>query len=51
MCTYWRPWPILRIDAMLVAPAVEWRGYRTVDLGIGEHRAQQGIVRPVQPKR
>ena len=48
MCTYWRPWPILRIDAMLVAPAVEWRGYRTVDLGIGEHRAQQGVVRVMQ---
>ena len=51
MCTYWRPWPILRIDAMLVSPTLEWRGYRTVDLALGEHRAQQGIVRPVQPKR
>ena len=51
MCTYWRPWPILRIDAMLVSPTLEWRGYRTVDLALGEHRAQQGVVRPVQPKR
>lgn len=51
LCTYRRPWPMLRIDAMLVAPTLEWRGYRTVDLALGEHRAQQGIVRPVQPKR
>lgn len=51
MCTYWRPWPVLRIDAMLAAPTLGWRGYRTIDLGIGEHRAQQGIMRPTQQDR
>lgn len=44
LCTFERPWPMLRIDAMLASRAFEWRGYRTLDLGIGEHRMQVGIV-------
>jgi hypothetical protein len=51
LCTYRRPWSILRIDAMLTAPTLEWRGFRTLDLGIGEHRAQQGILHPAPKER
>ena len=51
LCTYWRPWPILRIDAMLAGPGLDWRGYRTFDTGIGEHRAQQGILRAASAER
>ena len=51
LCTYWRPWPILRIDAMLAGPTLDWRGYRTFDPGIGEHRAQQGILRAASAER
>ena len=51
LCTYRRPWPILRIDAMLAGPTLDWRGYRTFDPGIGEHRAQQGILRAASADR
>ena len=44
MCSYRRPWPLLRIDAMLAAPAIGWRSYRTIDLGFSDHRAQQGVL-------
>jgi endonuclease/exonuclease/phosphatase family metal-dependent hydrolase len=44
LCTFERPWPLLRIDAMLASNALAWRGYRALDLAIGEHRMQQGIV-------
>lgn len=44
LCTFERPWPLLRIDAMLASDALSWRGYRTIDLATGEHRMQQGIV-------
>lgn len=43
--TYWRPWPVLRIDHMLAGPRLEWVGYRTADLGCREHRAQVGVFR------
>jgi hypothetical protein len=29
---------------MLASNALAWRGYRALDLAIGEHRMQQGIV-------
>lgn len=45
MCTYRRPWPVLRIDHMLAGPRLEWVGYRTADLGCREHRAQVGVFR------
>lgn len=41
--SYPRESPALRIDAMLAGPALEWVRYRTLDLGFGAHRAQQGI--------
>lgn len=44
LCTYRRPWALFRIDAMLAGGRAEWRRFRTVDLGWGEHRAQQGIL-------
>jgi hypothetical protein len=44
LCTFRRPWPTLRIEAMLAADGVGWCGYRTIDLGAGEHRAQQGVL-------
>jgi hypothetical protein len=47
LCTYRRPWPVLRIDHMLAGRRVQWVGYRTVDLGYSDHRAQVGIVRLV----
>lgn len=43
--TYERPWAQLRIDAMLSREGVEWVSYRTLDLGIGRHRAQRGAIR------
>lgn len=45
LATYWRPWPILRIDHMLAGERLEWVGYRTADLGCREHRAQVGVFR------
>lgn len=45
LCTYWRPWPVLRIDHMLAGARLEWVGYRTADLGCREHRAQVGVLR------
>ena len=44
LCTFERPWPLLRIDSMLASDALAWRGYRTIDLATGEHRMQRGIV-------
>ena len=44
--TYPRPWSPLRIDAMLAGTGVRWSSFRTIDLGIGKHRAQQGVVIP-----
>lgn len=48
LCTYRRPWALFRIDAMLGGKRAEWRGFRTIDLGWGEHRAQQGVFEVVQ---
>ena len=45
LCTYRRPWAFFRIDAMHAGPRLEWDSYRTVDLGISEHRAQVGSFR------
>lgn len=45
LCTYRRPWPVLRIDHMLAGRRVQWVGYRTADLGYSDHRAQVGTIR------
>ena len=52
LCTYRRPWAQFKIDAMLAGPRLEWDSYRTVDLGMSEHRAQVGSVRirPGEPR-
>jgi hypothetical protein len=42
--TYPREFPFLRIDAMLAGPGWDWRGYRTLDLSTGRHRAQRGVL-------
>ena len=44
LCTFERPWALLRIDQMLAGERLAWRGYRTFDLGFSEHRAQQGVL-------
>ncbi|MEI6474553.1 MAG: hypothetical protein WCO75_04100 [Planctomycetota bacterium] len=44
LCTFERPWALLRIDQMLAGARLEWRGYRTFDLGFSEHRAHQGVL-------
>lgn len=44
--SYSRPWPMVRIDAMFVGPRLRWDSWRTLDLGLGKHRAQQGVVLP-----
>jgi hypothetical protein len=46
LCTYRRPWPMVRIDAMFAGPALAWDSWRTLDLGTGKHRAQQGVLVP-----
>jgi hypothetical protein len=41
--TYPRERPFWRIDAMLAQPSrLLWSRYRTIDLGVGAHKAQQG---------
>ncbi len=47
MATFKRPWPMLRIDAALAGPRLRWRRAESVDLGIGEHRAQRCAFDPV----
>ena len=47
MATFKRPWPVLRIDSALVGPRLRWRRAESVDLGIGEHRAQRCAFEPV----
>ncbi len=44
LCSYRRPWPLVRIDAMFAGPRLSWRSWRTLDLGTGNHRAQQGML-------
>jgi hypothetical protein len=44
LCTYRRPWPLVRIDAMFAGPRLAWHGWRSIDLGTGKHRAQQGVL-------
>lgn len=44
LCTFERPFALLRIDHMLAGPRLRWRGYRTWDLGFSDHRAQQGVL-------
>jgi hypothetical protein len=44
LCSYSRPWPMVRIDAMFAGPRAGWESWRTLDLGIGRHRAQRGVL-------
>jgi hypothetical protein len=34
--------PLLKIDAMVAGNGLAWKAYETINLGIGEHRAQRG---------
>jgi hypothetical protein len=42
LCTFERRMPLLKIDAMVAGNGLAWAAYETMDLGIGEHRAQRG---------
>ena len=48
--TYPRERPFWRIDAMLANHArLHWARYRTIDLGVGAHKAQQGAFERTRP--
>ncbi len=42
LCTFERRLPLLKIDAMVAGNGLAWKAYETMNLGIGEHRAQRG---------
>lgn len=42
LCTFERRLPLLKIDAMVAGNALAWKAYETLDMGVGDHRAQRG---------
>jgi endonuclease/exonuclease/phosphatase family metal-dependent hydrolase len=46
LCSFPRLLPLWRIDGMRTGPTWEFQNYQTIDLGVGLHRAQLGVVIP-----